>query len=544
MSRPYNEILAKQQTILWGDKYARTMAQALFSRGLHETPAAFQGYIRKTPFGGSYIMTGGQNIVAEWMRDQWKVTPEVLDYLREEVGFNPMTGKNEPLYTKEFLKWYKKAPLQLTIEAMPEGSLAFPDEPIYRVTGSIAQCLLIETPCSNSTNSQSLFATLASRIVYAGGDKPVTDNGLRRCHSIGGLAESRASFLGGFAGTSNDQAAMYYKLPSYGTMAHAYVMFFDTEIEAFRSYMQSMPHNCTLLIDTYDSAKGIDNAITVALEQGVRIGDVKIQSPLKSIREDSGDLAEKASRWRQRLDAAGLTDSKIVVSNNLDEFKMDQIENTSGKVNIWAVGTRAATTDIDPGSGIIAPSQASLGAVYKLVAVAKDLDVVAFNQLVSDVRAGRMALAPNVMTDKIKLSSDPAKTTLQGMQSVVRILDEDNMLQASVLTPYLEASPIDPATGRLTRDLVSVNRRDPSRVDVYKAGTKAYDPHRPMVTFGQFAPTETIHEGKARGFEQLKTLSAAHRRLINPATFDVGVEQGLYQRQQAMIRAIKGQQPA
>lgn len=537
MSRRYTEILARQQTILWGDKYARTMAQALFTLGQHETPAVFQSYIRKNPFDGSYLMTGGQNIIAEWLRDQWRVTPEVVDYLREETGYNPLTGKDEPLYTKEFIDWYKTAPLRLSIEAMPEGSLAFPDEPIYRVSGPVAQGLLVETPCTNSLNSQALFATLASRLVTVADGQPVTDNGLRRSHSIGGLSEARAIFLGGFIGTSNDQAAMYYNIPSYGTMAHAFVMFFDTELEAFRGYMKAMPHNCTLLVDTYDSYQGIENAITAAIESGRKVGDVFV-SPLKSIREDSGDLATTSALWRQKLDAAGLKDTKIIVSNNLDEYKIDQIKR-SGGVNIWAVGTRASTTDIDPGSGIIAPSQASLGGVYKLVTVGKGLDVVGFNRLKDELRAGGQPLNSAALVDKIKISGDAVKTTLPGMLGVVRMLTEDGKLDGSVLVPYLAPSPIDPATGRLTRDVVSVMKRDPSRVKTFRAGTRAYDPHRPLVTFGQVAPAETIYQGRQRGFDQMQMLSAAQKRLINPAPVVVGVEEGLYRRQQSMINAIR-----
>lgn len=208
-------------------------------------------------------------------------------------------------------------------------------------------------------------------------------------------------------------------------------------------------------------------------------------------------------------------------------------------MNIWAVGTRASTTDIDPGSGIIAPSQASLGGVYKLVTVGKGLDVVAFNQLKDELRAGGQPLNSASLVDKIKISGDAAKTTLPGMLGVVRMLTEDGKLDGSVLVPYLAPSPIDPATGRLTRNVVSVMKRDPSRVKTFGAGTRAYDPHRPLVTFGQVAPPETIHQGRQRGFDQMQMLSAAQKRLINPAPVVVGVEEGLYRRQQSMINAIR-----
>lgn len=134
---------------------------------------------------------------------------------------------------------------------------------------------------------------------------------MRRSHSIGGLSEARAIFLGGFTGTSNDQAAMHYNIPPYGTMAHAFVMFFDTELEAFRGYMKAMPHNCTLLVDTYDSYQGIENAITAAIESGRKSGRFCCCSNPGKIRVY---WATKSTLWRQKLDAAGLKDTKIIVS--------------------------------------------------------------------------------------------------------------------------------------------------------------------------------------------------------------------------------------
>ena len=528
MPRPYTEVLARQQNVLWGDRYARTMAQALFTAGLHDTPTTFQAYVRKNPFDGAYMMTAGQNIVAEWLSEQWEVSKEVIDYLRDETVLDPATGKQKPLFSEEFLDMVQNSPLQLSIEAMPEGSLAFPNEPIFRVTGPAWQALWVETPITNSINSQTLLATLTSRVVNVANGQPVVENGLRRSHSIGGVAEARATFVGGATGTSNDQAGFFYQIPAYGTMAHAFVMFFDNEEESFRTYMKSLPQNATMLIDTYDTLKGVRNAVKVAKEEGVA---------LKGVRLDSGDLAHLSREVRTILDEAGFTKTQIIGSNNLDEFKVDQIKNReNGAIELWALGTRLATTDMDNG-----PSHASLGAVYKLATVGKGLDAAGFNQLREDIKAGKVALDPTVIAEKIKLSEQPAKTSIPGEVGVVRLLTEDGMLNGSILVPHLAMSAIDPATGRLSRDITSVRQDDPDRMKVFKAGTRAYDPLRPMFAFGKLVDgaKETVQVARARGFEEMARLHPSHKRLLNPHTFVVGLEKSLYEKRRDMMAAIR-----
>ncbi len=527
MPRPYTEILARQQNVLWGDRYARTMGQALFTAGLHNTPATFHSYIRKNPFEGGYTMSAGQNIVAEWLSQQWEFAKEHIEFLREETVPDPVTKEPKRVFTDEFLDMVKDSKLELSIDALPEGALAFPDEPIYRVSGPAWQALWIETAVTNSLNSQALLATLTSRVTNVTNGQPVVEYGLRRAHSIGGLAESRASYVGGAAGSSNDQAAFYYKIPASGTMAHAFVMFFDNEEESFRAYLKAMPQNSVLLIDTFDTLKGVRNAIKVAKE---------LNTPLKAVRLDSGDLAYLSREVRGILDEAGFAKTQIIGSNNLDEFKVDQIKNReNGAIELWALGTRLTTTDLDNG-----PSQASLGAVYKLASVGKGLDVASFNQIREDVRAGKIPLDPTVLVEKIKLSEQAAKSTIPGELTVVRMLTEDGKFNGSVLMPYLGVSPIDPTTGRLTRDVVSVRKDDPSLTKVFRAGSRAYEPLRPMFAFGQLvSPPETVHDARARGFEELARLDTSHKRLINPHKYVVGLEEGLYEKRRAMMAALR-----
>src|SRR5690606_2974210 len=209
---------------LWGDLYALTMAQAFFKNNKHEVPTTFHAFIRKNPFGGRYLTTGGQNILAEWLSQNCKFGPREPDWMRAQTVEDPETKERKRLFSDDFIDFVAGSKLELTIDAMPEGELAFPDEPIYRVRGPLWQCLMVETGILNITNSQSLFATLASRLVEVAEGKPVLEFGLRRAQALGGFESSRGAYLGGVAATSNMEASMYYGIPAAGTFAHAYVM--------------------------------------------------------------------------------------------------------------------------------------------------------------------------------------------------------------------------------------------------------------------------------------------------------------------------------
>ena len=521
MTRPYREVLARQQTVLWGDRYARTMAQALFSAGLHNTPATFQAYIRKPPFGGSYLVSARQGIVGDWLKHQWRFDEETLDFLREETVINPATGQPQRLFTDDFLAMLADSKPELEIEALPEGGLAFPDEPVYRVTGPAWQALWVETAITNSLNSQSLFATLASRMVETAGGEPVTEYGLRRAHSIGGLAESRAAWIGGVAGTSNDQATFYYHIPASGTMAHAFVMFFDSEVEAFKSYLSAMPHNSVLLVDTFDTLNGVKNAISAAQETGVK---------LKGVRLDSGDLASLSLEVRQMLDAAGFTDTRIIASNNLDEYKISQMKaEDKNAIEVWAVGTRLTTTDRDGTT----PAEASLGAVYKLVNVAPGLSMEKLNHLRDEARQGKVVDLAAVR-DRLKLSETMEKSSLPGELVPLRHYAENGQLVGSTLLSGFAESPVD-ALGRLTRDIVSVNKTNPGERIVYPKGSKAVLPLRPLAAFN-----ETIHEARTRAREELASLPEVYRQLVGAPRFPAGLDETLFtlwHKQAAAVRS-------
>ena len=240
------------------------------------------------------------------------------------------------------------------VYSVKEGTPIFPTEPIMVIKGPIIECQLIETFVLLSVNHQSLIATKASRIVREAKGRPVFEFGARRAHSYDAAnLGARSAYISGVTGTSNTLADFMYGIPSSGTMAHSYVQSFPTEYEAFKSYALNYPDNCLLLVDTYDTLhEGIPNAIKTHNEILKPMGKY-----LKGIRIDSGDLAYLSKKVRQMLDDAGLTDTKITVSNSLDEFIIrDLIMQQDAAIDSFGVGERLIT----------ARSEAVFGGVFQI----------------------------------------------------------------------------------------------------------------------------------------------------------------------------------
>jgi nicotinate phosphoribosyltransferase len=241
-----------------------------------------------------------------------------------------------------------------TIEAIQEGEVVFANTPLVRVEGPIIQCQLLETAMLQIVNFETLIATKASRIVDSADGDAVVEFGYRRAQNP--LLASRASYIGGCSATSNVEAGKMFGIPIKGTHAHSWVMSFDEEIEAFRSYAKSMPNNCIFLVDTYDTIKGIRKAIVVGLEMKAK-GHNMI-----GIRLDSGDMVDLSIKAREMLDTAGFKDTVIVASNDLDEYTVTQMKADGAKINVWGIGTKLVT----------AFDQPALGGVYKLAAIEND----------------------------------------------------------------------------------------------------------------------------------------------------------------------------
>ena len=302
------------------DLYQLTMAQGYWETGQGDTQACFHMYFRDYPFKGGYAIACGMAQLADLV-DEFSFSDEDVAYLGSLDA--PGGGK---LFKPEFLDYLRTFELRVDIDAVLEGTVVFPHEPLVRVTGPIMDCQLIETALLNCVNFETLIATKAARVCLAA-QAPVAEFGLRRAQGAGGgLWASRAAVVGGCASTSNVLAGKLFDIPVSGTHAHSWVMSFPDELTAFRAYAEAFPKNCVLLVDTYDVEQGIKNAITVGLEMRER------GERLSGIRIDSGDLSWLARMARAMLDEAGLTDCGIVLSNDLDEFTIQSIRDEGAQV--------------------------------------------------------------------------------------------------------------------------------------------------------------------------------------------------------------------
>ncbi len=330
------------------DLYQLTMAYGYWKLGIHEREAVFHLIFRKQPFHGNYSVACGLSTVVDFLQN-WQFAEDDLSYLD---GLRAPNG--EPLFTHEFLAYLKNLRFTCDIDAIAEGTVIFPHEPLLRVKGPLLQGQLIESTLLNIINFQTLIATKASRVCMAAAGEPVLEFGLRRAQGPdGALSASRAAFIGGCTATSNVLAGKVYGIPVSGTHAHSWVTAFPDEISAFSAYANIMPHNCTLLVDTYDTIQGVKHAIEI----GKKLRNQGAE--LRAIRLDSGDMATLSIQARQLLDEGGFKQTKIIASNSLDEYVISDLKDKGAKISVWGVGTQLTT----------AYDHAALDGVYKLSAL-------------------------------------------------------------------------------------------------------------------------------------------------------------------------------
>ena len=386
----------------------------------------------------------------------------------------------------------------MDIDAPAEGTIVFPHEPLVRVMGPIMDCQLIETALLNCVNFETLIATKAARVCLAAHGAPVAEFGLRRAQGAGGgMWASRAAVVGGCASTSNVLAGKRYGLPVSGTHAHSWVMSFPDELSAFRAYAQEFPHNCVLLVDTYNVEQGIENAITVGLEMRQR------GQRLAGIRIDSGDLAWLAKMARRMLDAAGLTDCGIVLSNDLDEYTIQSILDEGAPVTSWGVGTKLAC----------AFDQPTLGGVYKLSAT--------------------RAPGQTEWTDRLKISESAAKLTVPGVLDVRRYYHDDGHIAGDMV--------FDMNAGVGEREVI-VDPLDSLR-QKNLSGKRFETLLSPLVRNGEVVLDQAHRsaiEAQRRCREGLASLDESQKRMLNPHTYPVGLEYGLCERRRALVGKLRG----
>ena len=333
------------------DFYEATMANGLFRDGKQDTITYFDMFFRHVPDGGGYAIMAGLEQLIDYLRD--------LHFEKEDIEYFRKCG----VFSKEFIDYLENFEFSCDVWAVPEGTPIFPSEPIITVKGPAVQAMMIETMVLLTVNHQSLIATKANRIVRAASGRAVMEFGSRRAHGYdAAIYGARAAYIGGCVGTACVKAGQEFDIPALGTMAHSWVQIFDSEYDAFKSYAESYPDNCTLLVDTYNVLKsGIPNAIRVFDEVLKPLG----KRP-KGIRIDSGDITYLSRKARKMLDDAGYPDCGICISNSLDEYLIRDTLMQGAQINSFGVGERLIT----------ASSEAVFGGVYKVVAIEEDGTVI------------------------------------------------------------------------------------------------------------------------------------------------------------------------
>lgn len=472
------------------DLYELTMACAYWKTGKADHESVFHLLFRKQPFQGGFTVCCGLADSIEYLRS-FKFSDSDLEYLATLKG-----NDRQRLFDPAFLKYLRGLKLRLDVDAIPEGTIVFPQEPLVRVRGPMLQAQLVETALLNLLNFQSLIATKAARVCLAAQGDPVIEFGSRRAQGIdGALTASRSAYVGGCAGTSNVLAAKVFGLPVSGTVAHSWIMSFEEELDAFNAYAGVMPNNCIFLVDTYNSLTGIRHAV----EAGKRLR--RRGHKFGGIRLDSGDLAYLSVEARKMLDAAGFKDAVIVASNDLDEHLIASLKQQGAAINVWGVGTMLVT----------AYDQPALGGVYKLSAIRKP---------------------SGSWEHKIKLSEQSAKVTNPGVLQVRRFRTDKGFIGDAI---YDETRPlpgritiVDPADATRRKHFAADAPHEDLLVPIFRHGRLVYKP-------------PSLDAIRTRTQEQLSMLHPGIKRFANPHQYPAGLELTLHEFKTELILRAKAE---
>ena len=483
------EQLYRHSLGLLTDLYQLTMAYGFWKVGQTQREAVYHLFFRRHPFRGGFTVACGLEPAMSFL-ERLRFSEEDLVYLESLEG-----NDGRPLFERDFLDDLGRLEFRCDVDAVPEGTVVFPHEPLLRVKGPIIQAQIVETALLNLLNFQTLIATKAARVVGAAGEDPVLEFGLRRAQGIdGALAASRAAHVGGSSATSNVLAGKLFGIPVKGTHAHSWVMSFDDEVEAFRAYARAMPNNCVFLVDTYDSVTGVERAAEVGKwlrQQG---------HEMVGIRLDSGDLARLSIEARRILSEAGFPDAVIVASNDLDEHLVARLKERGATISVWGIGTRLVT----------AHDQPALGGVYKLAAV-RDRPEEPWRY-------------------KMKLSEDPIKVSNPGVLQVRRF-ELDGRYAGDVI--YDEERgfgesrrPVDPLDLTARAEIPAEATFEDLLVPVFRGGRVVYR-------------SPGIEAARNRARDQLSRLDAAVRRLTDPASYPVGLEAELGRLKRSLLEEAR-----
>ena len=308
------------------DLYQLTMLQGYFDQGMKGT-AVFEFFVRKLPAKRNFLIAAGLEQALAFL-ETVRFSPEELDWIASHGSFRP-----------GFVRYLEALRFSGDVHAMAEGTVFFPNEPILRVTASIAEAQLVESRLINLLHFETLIASKAARSVLMAPGKLLVDFGFRRAHGAeAGVLAARASYLSGFAGSATVMAAPLFGIPVYGTMAHSFVQAHDDETAAFEHFARSLPENVILLIDTYDTEAAAEKVVRLApklMKDGIKI---------KGVRLDSGDLADHAFKVRRILDGGGLQDTTIFASGSVDEYVLERLMKQNAPIDGFGIGTHMDTS--------------------------------------------------------------------------------------------------------------------------------------------------------------------------------------------------------
>lgn len=452
------------------DLYQINMAETYWGDNIHNRKAVFELYFRKLPFGNGYAIFAGLEKIINYLQN-FTFSQTDLEYLKNELG-----------YEAEFLEYLSTVKFTGTIKALLEGELVFSNEPILRIEAPLLEAQLIETALLNIVNYQTLIATKASRIKHIVGEDTLMEFGTRRAQEFdAAIWGARAAFIGGFHATSNVRAGKLFNIPVSGTHAHALVQTYRDEYIAFKKYADRH-YQCTFLVDTYDTLKsGVPNAIKVAKELGDKIN-------FAAIRLDSGDLAYLSKEARKMLDEAGFKNTKIIASNDLDEYTILNLKSQGAKIDSWGIGTKLIT----------AYDQPALGAVYKLVSIEDE---------------------NGQMVDTIKISQNPEKVTTPGFKKLYRII---NTINHHAEADYIAMDDEHPES----EDKIKLFHPIHTYISKFVTHFEAREMHHEIFKNGECVYSiPDIKDVQAFAEENLSLLWEEYKRALNPEEYPVDLSE-------------------
>ena len=485
----YQKTYPNTSAALTTDLYELTMAQGYLLSGMADRSSVFHMFYRHAPFQGRYVVAAGIETFANWLED--------LQFTEDDLKFlGTVPGKDgKPLFVAPFLEYLHGWRFRGSINAMLEGTIIFPHEPIVRVQAPLFDAQIIETALLSIVNFQTLIATKASRVRLAAGSDEVLEFGLRRAHGLdGGLSASRAAYIGGADATSNVLAAARFGIPVRGTHAHSWVMAFESEIDSFRTYADLFPHNSVLLVDTYNTLEGVKKAIEVGRRLREKDAD------LMGIRLDSGDLTYLAIESRRLLDSSGFQETRIVASNDLDERLIASLKSQGAPIDIWGVGTKLVTAFEEP----------ALGGVYKLAAVEN---------------------SEGKVVERMKISEQSAKTSIPGCLDVARLRLDSNYVGDVIFDTFTESPP-----EQGDKVITIISPEDPwKRKAIPARMIKVTLLLTPIFNNGiRLKQRETLSQMRNRTQASLVSFDRAIFRFDNPHAYAAGLSQVLFDRRQMM----------